>query len=213
MEDALSQENESGVSEPHADASAALAELQRQLAAVSHERDQLAHERYQLAHERDQLRSAASEKAELLRRLDGLSRERDQLSAQVGSLTGERDDHAADRSRLNGELSAAARRAETAEAAHAKVCAELAALTQTDPLLQLWTAVSKLTAQGVAWVRGKIPPESPALPWFDKTIETVTALGCFVVTQGWAFIKWATPQVTELAQKLMKEAEARLAKK
>ncbi|HYA80356.1 MAG TPA: hypothetical protein VED87_05455 [Methylocystis sp.] len=209
----MSQEHESGVSEPHADASAAVAELQRQLAAVSNERDQLANERHQLARERDQLRSAATEKAELLRRLDGLSRERDQLSGRVEVLTGERDSHVADRSRLSGELSTAASRAETAEAAFAKVSAELAALSQTDPLLQLWTAVSKLTTQGVAWVRGKIPADSPALPWFDKFIATVTQIGCLVVTNGWAFIKWATPQVTALAQKLVKEAEARLAKK
>ncbi|HXY57984.1 MAG TPA: hypothetical protein VEH76_05330 [Methylocystis sp.] len=209
----MSEEYESAVSEPIADAAAALAELQRQLAAVSRERDQLAHERYQLARERDQLRSAASEKAELLRRLDELSRERDQLSTRVGALTGERDAHAADKGRLSGELSNAVRRAESAETAHAKVSAALAALSETDPLLQLWTAVSKLTTQGVAWVRSKIPPESPALPWFDKTVETLTALGCFIVRNGWAFIKWATPQVIELAQKLKIEAEARLAKK
>lgn len=181
------------------DMSSAMGELQEQLAALSRERDQL--------------RSAAAEKAELLKRIDSLSRERDEFSASLHALTAERDAAYADANGLRSALDAATRRAETAEAERAHLHATLEAKTGNDPVGLLWLAVSQLTVQGVAWLRGKIPEGHAALPWFDKTVATLQQLGCLAVRGARAFVVWATPHVKALAERLMTEVEGRLAKK
>jgi hypothetical protein len=194
----LSQDHEHAAS-ASIETPAAVGELQEQLAAVSRERDQL--------------RSAAAEKAELLKRIDGLSRERDELSASASALAAARDAAVADASGLKSALDAATGRAETAEAARAQLQAALDAKAGDDPLGLLWLAISQLTARGVAWLRGKIPEGHAALPWFDKAVETSQQVGCLAVRGARAFIVWAAPRAKALAERLMTEVEARLAKK
>ncbi len=77
----------------------------------------------------------------------------------------------------------------------------------------LWNLVSEQTKAAVAWVRGKIPPDSQFLPWFDKTIEVVTQIGCMAVKLADAFIRWAVPKAIELFNRGKAELEARMAKK
>jgi len=198
LEVALSANQLHAVAEP-ADNSATVAELKKSLSAV--------------AQERDQLRAAAGEKAELLKRIDGLSRERDDFVSRAGALSAERDALLRDSAALKSALEAASRRAETAEGDRARLLTALDAKAEYDPLFLLWQVISQKTKQGVAFVRGKIPPEHPALPWFDKTIETVTQLGCLAVRGSIALISWATPRAKALAERLWSEAQTRLAKK
>jgi hypothetical protein len=77
----------------------------------------------------------------------------------------------------------------------------------------LWSLISEKTRDGVAWVRGKFPADSPALPWFDKTVSLVTQIGCMAVRATDAFIRWAVPKAIELFNKGKAELEARMEKK
>jgi hypothetical protein len=82
-----------------------------------------------------------------------------------------------------------------------------------DPLALLWAIVSDKTRAGVAWLRAKIPADSPILPWFDRTVETVTRVGCMAVKLTREFIAWATPRVIALSKQGMAKIEEMLAKK
>jgi hypothetical protein len=199
--------------------------LQEQLRTVKAERDR-----------------QAFEKAEIVAKANAYAKERDDAKAELASVLSERDrvigdvvaDHekviadlTSDRDRLLQERNAATslvqgltRRADDANQRADAAAEEVARLRQqiadtptADPLDVLVTLVSEKTKAGVAWVRGKIPADSPALPYFDKTIETVTRVGCVTLNLSRDFIAWATPKAIELAKQGVAKVEEMLAKK
>jgi hypothetical protein len=184
----------------------------------------------------------AFEKAEIVAKANGYAKERDEAKAELASVLTERDqmigdvvaDHekviadlTSERDRLLQERNAAAslvqsltrradeanQRADAAAADIARLRQQIADTPSADPLQVLLTFVSEKTKAAVAWVRAKIPADSPALPYFDKTIETVTRVGCVTLKLGKDFIAWATPRVIELSKQGIAKVEELLAKK
>ncbi len=175
------------------------ADLSGQLAAVTRERDEL--------------RSAANEKAELLKRIESLSRERDDFMGRVGALSAERDSLAAELTKSKRAVEDATRRAENASAEHDKLLAALNSKAEYDPLFLLGQVLEQKSKQAVAFVRSKIPAEHPALPYFDKTVETIGVVSTFVARNAVAFVKWAIPHVVAATQWSIAEVQKLLAKK
>jgi hypothetical protein len=181
--------------------------LQEQLKSLSAERDR-----------------QAFEKAEIIQKANVIARERDDFHARLKSETAERERLAAENSRLASEASATARSLAEATRRVDEAAVELADLRKlleaapgADPLILIWKVIQEKTRLGVAFVRSKIPENHPALPWFDKTVEVLTKLGCLTVQLTIALAKWlqaeGLPRAKALAQKAMAEFEARLAKK
>lgn len=189
--------------------------------------------------ERDQQNS---EKAQIVARANEYAKERDDLKQQLASVLSERDkvigdvvaDHekrvadvasqrdqlAHEKAALEASLQDATRRAEEANRQFVASSLEiqrlrdtLDATPKTDPLDLLLAVLADRTKQGVAWARGKIPADSPILPYFDKTVETVTKVGCMAVKLTREFIAWATPRVIALSKQGMAKVEELLAKK
>ncbi len=160
-----------------------------------------------IAAERDR---HASDKIELITKASALSKELDGLRAQLGSATAERDS-------LRLQLNAAA-------AENARLKNQIATAPAPDPVVVLADFASEKTKALVAKARAAIPADSPALPWFDRTIAAVTTAGSVTVTvtretarwlapriqDGYA---WAKPRALELYAKAKTEIEAKLAKK
>jgi hypothetical protein len=82
-----------------------------------------------------------------------------------------------------------------------------------NPRAMLWRAISLIACDCVAWMRAKIPPDSPLLPWFDRAIEIATKAGRLAWKWANAFIEWATPRVIDLWRRLKSEVEQRVSKK
>lgn len=182
------------------------------------------------------------EKAEIVSKANAYAKERDDLKAELASVLSARDqmigdvvaehekkiaDLTSERDRLAQEKAAATslvqnmtrladdatRRADEAGEEIARLRAVIANTPKDDPFALLWALASEKTKAGVAWVRSKIPADSPILPWFDKTVETVTVLGCAAVKLTREFIAWATPRVIELSKQGAAKLEELLAKK
>lgn len=182
------------------------------------------------------------ERAEIVAKANAYGRERDQLKEELASVLSERDriigdvvaDHekkiadlVSERDRLAQEKAAATslvqnmtrladdarRRAEEASEEIVRLRALVDNAPKADPVELLLTIATEKTKAAVAWVRGKIPADSPILPWFDKTVETVTALGCAAVRLTREFIAWATPRVIALTKQGVAKVEEMLAKK
>jgi len=81
-----------------------------------------------------------------------------------------------------------------------------------NPRAMLWRAISLIARDFVAWMRVKIPPDSPLLPWFDRTIEMVTKAGCLALRWANAFVGWATPRLIDLWKWLKSEVARRVSK-
>lgn len=199
--------------------------LQEQLRAVKAERDR-----------------QGFEKAEVVAKANAYAKERDDLKTELASVLSARDqtigdivaDHekiAADltseRDRLLQERNAATalvqsltrraddanQRAEAAAEEMARLRQQIADLSSPDPLEVLWTFASEKTRAAVAWVRGKIPADSPVLPYFDKTVDVITRIGCMALKLSKEFIDWATPRVIDLVRQGAAKVEEFLAKK
>lgn len=182
------------------------------------------------------------EKSEIVSKANAFAQERDQLKEQLASVLSERDqiigdvvaDHdkivadiTSERDRLAQEkasLSAlfqdatrradeASRRADEAGAEIARLRAAVAAAPSADPVDVLLKAAAEKTAAAVAWARAKIPADSPLLPYFDKTVATVTMVGCKAVRLFEDLVLWLTPKVHDLARQGMAKVEEMLAKK
>lgn len=182
------------------------------------------------------------EKAEIVSKANAYAKERDDLKAELASVLSERDqmigdivaehekkiaDLTSERDRLAQEKASATslvqnmtrladdatRRADEAGEEIARLRAVIANTPKDDPFAMLWVLAEEKTKAGVAWVRSKIPADSPILPWFDKTVETVTVLGCAAVKLTREFIAWATPRVIELSRQGAAKLEELLAKK
>ncbi len=78
-----------------------------------------------------------------------------------------------------------------------------------NPRAMLWRAISLIACECVAWMRAKIPPDGPLLPWFDRAIEIATKAGRLAWKWANAFIEWATPRVIDLWRRLKSEARSK----
>lgn len=152
----------------------------------------------------------ASDKIELITKASALARELDSLREQFAAATAERDSL---RLQLN-----------SAVAENARLTNRLAAAPSPDPVVVLADFASEKTKALVAMTRAAIPADSPALPWFDRTISAVTTAGSVTVkvtreTARWLAprikeaYEWAKPRALELYAKAKTEVETRLAKK
>jgi hypothetical protein len=166
-----------------------LGDLRAQLAAVTAERDR-----------------HAFEKSEVVARANGFAKERDELRARIEALSAERNRLGAEKAEL--ERAAVDARAESASLRH-----QIETTPPVDPVKVLVDFASEKTKAGVAKARAAIPPDSPALPWFDKTVAIVTEVGRFAVQATAAFIRWLIPRLRELYAYLKGEIEAHMAKK
>ncbi len=182
------------------------------------------------------------EKAEIVAKANAYAKERDQAKEELASVLSERDqmigdvvaDHekkfadlASERDRLAQEKASATslvqnmtrladeakRRADAADEEIARLRAMIDNAPKQDPVALLVAVVTEKTKAAVAWVRGKIPADSPILPWFDKAVETVTAIGCAAVKLTREFIAWATPRLIALSKQGVAKVEELLAKK
>lgn len=182
---------------------AELNNLQEQLKAIRMERDR-----------------QIFEKSEIVAKANAYAKERDDLRDSLAAMTAERDRLVGEKTEATNktleasrQVDAANRRADEAAAEIARLRHVIATAPSSDPAIVLWNLIQQKTKEGVAWTRGKIPADSPALPWFDKTIALATQIGCFAIKATDAFIRWATPRAIELFHKGKAELEARLAKK
>ncbi|MFO1124434.1 MAG: hypothetical protein U1E25_03440 [Methylocystis sp.] len=160
------------------------------------------------------------EKSEIVAKANAYAKERDDLRDSLSAMTAERDRLAAEKAeasakalQVSAQLEAADRRADEAAAEIARLRHAIATAPSSDPAIVLWNLVSQQTTKGVAWARGKIPADSPALPWFDKTVAVVTQIGCMAVKAADAFIRWAIPKAIELFNRGKAELEGRMEKK
>ena len=81
-----------------------------------------------------------------------------------------------------------------------------------DPWSLLALASSQILCQGVGGLRAKIPTDSALLPWFDRMVELLEAIGRLASQWGKAFFDWAKPRVAELWTRLKSEIEQRTKK-
>jgi hypothetical protein len=81
-----------------------------------------------------------------------------------------------------------------------------------DPWSLLAFAISQILCQGVAWLRAKIPPESSFLPWFDRTVDFIEAVGRLAWKWGVALFEWAKPRAVELWTRIRSEISQRAKK-
>lgn len=199
--------------------------LQEQLKAAKSERDRQLFEKAEIVAKAN---ACARERDDLKEELASVLSERDKMIGDVvaehdktvADLTSERDRIATEKAAVAASLQDATRRADEATRLAKEAMAEVARLRgvidaapSADPVEVLWTLVCEKTNAAVAWVRGKIPADSPILPWFDKTIETVTRIGCIAVKLTRDFIAWATPRAIQLVKMGAAKVEELLAKK
>jgi hypothetical protein len=177
-------------------ARADIAALQEQLKTVTAERDR-----------------NLFEKNEIINKANAASRERDDARAKLAETGVERDRLAAEKAEAARKAEETARRLDEAQAEVARLRGVIDAAPSADPAVLLWQLIRQRTKACVAWTRSKIPADSPMLPWFDRTVETVTKLGCLAIQTTDKFIRWALPRLIDLGKRLISEVEARLAKK
>lgn len=199
--------------------------LQEQLKAARTERDRQIFEKSEIVAKAN---AYAKERDDLKEQLASVLSERDKIIGDIvadhdkiiADVTSERDSLAREKASLSSLFQDATRRADAASSRADEAAAEIARLRgivdaapSSDPVEALWAVVSQKTRAAVAWVRAKIPTDSPALPYFDKTVETVTAAGCMAVKLTRDFIAWATPKAIQLSKQGMAKVEELLAKK
>ncbi|MGJ0397229.1 MAG: hypothetical protein ACR65U_13480 [Methylocystis sp.] len=160
------------------------------------------------------------EKSEIVAKANAYAKERDDLRDSLAAMTAERDRLAAEKAEASAQalqasakIEAAARRADESEAEVVRLRHAIATAPSSDPGVVLWNLVSQQTRNAVAWARSKIPADSPALPWYDKTVDVVTQIGCVAVKAADAFMRWAVPKAIELFNRGKAELEARMEKK
>lgn len=81
-----------------------------------------------------------------------------------------------------------------------------------DPWGVLWRAVSQIVSNWIAWLRGKIPANSPLLPWFDRAVEVAKTAGRLALKWGKAVFEWAKPRIIDLWKWLEGEVARRMKK-
>ena len=81
-----------------------------------------------------------------------------------------------------------------------------------DPWSVLGRAALQIVSNWVAWVRAKIPPNSPLLPWFDRAVELAKTTGSLLFRWGKAFFEWAKPHAINSWRWLKSEVARRMNK-
>ncbi|WP_036289323.1 hypothetical protein [Methylocystis sp. ATCC 49242] len=214
------------VSQPEDTVSRAeFANLQEQLKTARAERDRQIFEKSEIVAKAN---ACSKERDDLKEQLASILTERDKIIGDVvadhdkivADITSQRDGLAMEKAALAASLQGATRRAEEASRRADEAAAEIQRLRgvidaapPSDLVAVFWALLSQKTKAAVAWVRGKIPADSPLLPWFDKTVETVTKVGCIAVTLTVDFVRWATPKVIDLSKQGIAKVEEMLAKK
>lgn len=162
------------------DAASPDAGLESQLKAIAAERDR-----------------HAADKLELIAKASALSKELDAVRAQLDSAAAERDGLRGDLSKAQSEVAKLSTDAGKAAQEVARLKDRLASAPKPDPAVVLGDFAAEKTKAAVAWTRAKIPADSPALPWFDRTVSTVTTVGCVAVKTSIEFSRWLAPRLVE----------------
>lgn len=81
-----------------------------------------------------------------------------------------------------------------------------------DPWGVLGHAISQILENWIVWLRAKIPPGSPLLPWFDRAVALMKAAGRLALKWGTAFFAWTKPRVLALWKWLRSEVARRMGK-
>lgn len=151
----------------------------------------------------------AFEKAEIVSRANGFARERDELRQRIAGITAERDRLAAEKTAETERAFDADRRAvETGrrlaeiEAEAARLRQELASAPSNDPTKVLMALLGQKGRSAVAWMRVQIPPESPLLGYFDKSVEGTKVVGGHALRLSGEAYLWAKPRFIEFLQRL-----------
>lgn len=84
-----------------------------------------------------------------------------------------------------------------------------------DPWSVLGRAALQIVSNWVAWMRAKIPRDSPLLTWYDRAVELAKTTGSLLFRCGKAFFEWAKPHAvalwlwltSELARRMKKERD------
>ncbi len=177
---------------------------------------------------------------ELLARLRDVTEQRDRVLSQFEAMAFQTDESAREVAEAQLEEHYEARRAKDSErhaeqeAAHAKelsrqleeerrksaaIASEFARFRDAmerapfeDPWSALWLAATQIVSSWVAWVRAKIPSDSPLLPWFDRAVELAKATGRLLFRYGKAFFEWGKPHAAASWRWLKSEAARRMNK-
>lgn len=154
----------------------------------------------------------AADKIELVTKASALAKELEAARAQLATVSAERDDLRRKRDAAVVERDTAAAARDEAAIARDRLAAEAAAATQEiarlsetlasasgkpDPVEVFTDLATEKTKALVAWTRSKIPAESPALPWFDRTVETSTKAGCIAVKTTRDVSRWLAPRLAD----------------
>jgi hypothetical protein len=152
----------------------------------------------------------AFEKSEIVSRANAFARERDDLRDRLAEMTAERDRLAAEiTAQIERAASAETRAEETgrrlaeSEAETVRLSKTLAEAPSNDPAQALLALLAEKGRSSVAWMRGQIPPDSPLLGYFDKSVDATWVVGGQVVRlSGQAYV-WAKPRFINLFQRLV----------
>ncbi len=199
--------------------------LQEQLKAAKAERDRQVFEKSEIV---SKANVYAQERDGLKEQLASVLKERDQIigdvvadhDKKIADVASERDQLAHEKAAIAASLQEATRRADDASRRSEEAGAEIARLRKAlaaaptaDPVEVLLKLATDKTKAAVAWVRGKIPADSPILHYYDKTVETVATVGCKAARLFEDLVLWLTPKVIELSKQGLTKVEELLAKK
>jgi hypothetical protein len=162
---------------------------------------------------------------ELLALLRDVTEQRDGVLLQFEAMALQTDESAREVAEAQLDEHYEAKRAEDSErhaeqeAAHAKelsrqldeeqhksaaIAAELASFRDAmerasveAPWSVLGRAALQIVSNWVAWIRTKIPPDSPLLPWYDRAVELAKTTGSLLFRCGKAFFEWAKPHAVD----------------
>jgi hypothetical protein len=185
------------------------ASLDTQLQEITAERDRHAADKLELIAKASalskELEGARAQLATVSAERDDLRRKRDAAIAERDAAAAARDGAMAERDRLAAEATQAA-------AENARLGAQIANAGKPDPLVVFTDLLAEKTKALLAWIRSKIPENSPALARFDRAVEMATKAGCIAIktireVSVWlaprlaAAYAWAKPRVLELIAK------------
>lgn len=160
------------------------------------------------------------EKSEIVTKANAYAKERDDLRDSVAAATAERDKYLSERMQLIAKAREAANLASEAAARADRAEAEIARLTQiidTAPSNEPVAVMTKLardkTDELVAWVRTKIPADSPTAKQYDAVIENTKLIINAAVTILTEVYKIVAPEAIKLFNWGKRELESRMVKK
>lgn len=81
-----------------------------------------------------------------------------------------------------------------------------------DPWSVLGRAALQIVSNWVAWMRAKIPRDSPLVSWYDRAVELAKTTGSLLFRCGKAFFEWAKPHAVDLWLRLRSEFARRMRK-